>query len=245
VRDVSDEKRAADLQRLLVGVVGHDLRNPLSIIAGAATLLSRPQLPVDARERNVARIRDAGRRMEELIRRLLDYTSAHADAGIAVHPAAADLDQVLRTVAEDCSAAYPGGEVHVGGEGDGWGCWDVARLQQVFANLVNNGFKYGRRGAPVEVRWTGTADRVRIEVANEGEPIDPGARERIFEPLSQLAAGKRGGIGLGLFIAREIVRAHGGAIDVRSSGGRTTFSVELPRLCAPATWPQEEARAHC
>jgi signal transduction histidine kinase len=242
-RDVTEEKRAAELQQLLVGVVGHDLRNPLSIVAGAAALLSRGDLAPDARERNVARIRDAGRRMEELVGRLLDYTRACAGAAIAIQPVAGDLEQVLRAVAEDCAAAHPGVDVTVAGAGDGWGCWDVARLQQVFANLVNNAFKYGRRGAPVVVRWSGAADRVRVEVENEGEPIDAEARERIFEPLSQIAAGRRGGIGLGLFIAREIVRAHSGAIDVRSRGGRTTFSVELPRRCAPTSPSREEARA--
>ena len=184
------------------------------------------------RERSVNRIRDAARRMHEMIHNLLDYTQARAGAGLSVNPEPARIGEVLRTVTEDCAAAYPGREVSVTGEGDGEGTWDVARLQQLVANLVTNALKHGRLDAPVRLRWRGDVDRLWVEVENEGDPIPEAARSRIFEPLSQLGAGAtagRSGIGLGLFIAREIARAHGGTITLRSGGSTTVFCVELPR----------------
>jgi PAS domain S-box-containing protein len=242
VRDVTEEKRAAELQQLLIGIVGHDLRNPLSTVLTAASLLENPALPPAGRERNVRRIRDAGRRMEEIVRNVLDYTRARVGGGIGMNPAPTHIAEVLRTIAEDCAAAYPGRAVRVSGGGAGEGCWDVARLQQVFGNLATNALKYGREDAAVELRWRGLDDAVQIDVANEGNPIPAEAQARIFEPLSQLAAGgtDRSGLGLGLFIAREIVRAHDGTISVRSDASGTVFSVRLPRECAGAERPEDD-----
>jgi signal transduction histidine kinase len=119
-------------------------------------------------------------------------------------------------------------------QGDGQGCWDPARVAQVVENLVSNAFKYGAADAPVVVRTVGDDRRVRLEVHNRGNPIDPALLPHIFEPMRQGrragGVGGAGGVGLGLYIVDHVVRAHGGTVEVRSTADDgTTFIVTLPR----------------
>jgi hypothetical protein len=129
-------------------------------------------------------------------------------------------------------AAYPGHRVEFQASGECRGWWDGKRLQQLLGNLVVNAVKYGSADAAVRVTVVGRDDTVRIEVQNEGPAIDAATLADMFQPLRQGARQPRprdGSLGLGLFIASEIARAHGGTIDVRTDDIETVFAVALPR----------------
>ena len=108
------------------------------------------------------------------------------------------------------------------------------RLQQLLRNLVSNAIRYGSPNEPVRVTLRGEESQVRLEVTNSGPTMDPSTLSNLFDPLKRGSAqgesdDAQGGLGLGLFIVREIAKAHGGDTDVRSDGGQTTFAVRLPR----------------
>jgi signal transduction histidine kinase len=116
--------------------------------------------------------------------------------------------------------------------GESNGMWDGHRLEQLLANLVANAMKYGTPRAPVRIVATGDESVVRMEVINIGTPIDAAVLDRIFEPLNrgEQGASTDGSLGLGLYIAREIAKAHGGEITARSNDMETIFTVRLPRF---------------
>lgn len=234
-RDVTEERERAEFEQQLIGIVSHDLRNPLNTILLSTTVLMRRADGMDAPTGDaVRRAHAAAERATALIRDLLDFTRARTADGIAISPLPLDLHPLARGVAEDVCAFHPGCSVHVEQRGDGRGVWDPSRVSQLVENLVSNAFKYGDRSVPVVVRTVGEEGAVRLEVHNEGSPVDPALLPHLFEPLRQ---GKRtggvggvAGVGLGLYIVDRIVRAHGGTIEVRSAApGGTTFVVRLPR----------------
>ncbi|HYO57498.1 HAMP domain-containing sensor histidine kinase [Archangium sp.] len=144
-----------------------------------------------------------------------------------------DLHALVCQVAEEVQANFPERELRVEAQGQAKGEWDPDRMAQVVTNLTSNALKYGRPGTPVTVRTRGDGDQVELEVQNQGTPIPPEARERLFEPLqratSQADTSGRS-VGLGLYIVKHIVDAHGGTIEVTSTEAEgTTFTVRLPR----------------
>lgn len=132
---------------------------------------------------------------------------------------------------EQLRAAYPDWELKLEVKGDTQGYWDGQRLQQLLANLISNAIKHGAAGFPVLVAVIGEEAHVRFEVRNVGPIIEQSELQGIFNPLTRGLKGdkKAAGEGLGLFITREIVLAHGGEIDARSTEEETVFSVQLPR----------------
>jgi signal transduction histidine kinase len=231
-REEAEHARALELQQRLMAIVGHDLRAPLSGIVWNAALLGRSGL-AEADVRLVRRIAMSAKRMERLIRDVLDYGRVHAGAAIPVEPEPADLRAICREVVDEIhDPAHP---VSLAAEGDTIGVWDADRIEQIVANLASNGVKYGPPGRPVWVRLFGEKDAVRIEVHDDGGGIPPSLRDRLFEPFrcGEGIAGK-GSVGLGLFIVRTLVEAHGGSVAVDSAPERgTTFVVRLPRSVRP------------
>ncbi len=233
VREVTAEREAAEFQRHVLGIVGHDLRNPLSAIVAAAKMLARGDDVTARQARLVQRLQSGADRMEQIVRVLLDYTQVRAGQGVPVHPRPCDLAALCRAVADECEAAHAGREVRCEGEGDGTGEWDPDRVAQVLTNLVTNALDYSPRESPVDLRWRDRGPDVQIEVSNAGRPIPPELLPRLFDPFrrgERERRGGQGGVGLGLFIARAIVTAHGGHIEARSSAERTAFLVRLPRV---------------
>lgn len=229
VREVTREREAQAFERHVVGVVGHDLRNPLSAIVTATKLLLRPGAPSDP-ARLLGRISASAARIEEIIRTLLDFANVRGGGGVPLRRGPHDLAEIAREVAEECTLAHPGRQVLCAGEGDCTGNWDPGRIGQLLTNLVSNALQHGPEDQPVHVRWRGLAREVVLEVANAGRPIPPEIVPRLFEPFQRGDDARRGGLGLGLFIARAIVAAHGGRIEVRSGEPEgTVFSVRLPR----------------
>jgi signal transduction histidine kinase len=163
----------------------------------------------------------------------MDFNRTRLGVTLPVKPEHVDLAQVLGDEMEQVRAAYPKRRIELAVTGDTRGEWDRVRLQQVLRNLVANAARYGTADTPLHVALRGEAERVTLEVENKGPTIDADALSHIFEPLKRGphygSPNYRAGLGLGLFILREIVRAHGGEVSARSDAGQTTFTVHLPR----------------
>ncbi|ACL65490.1 PAS/PAC sensor signal transduction histidine kinase [Anaeromyxobacter dehalogenans 2CP-1] len=231
MRDEQRLRQAQAFEQQLIGIVSHDLRNPLNaILLGASSLLAREDLS-DRNVASIARIRSAAERAARLIRDLLDLTRARLGGGIPVQPRPADLRQVAQQVVDELEPSYPDRPISVEASGDTHGQWDPDRIAQVIGNLVTNALKYGARGTPVAVRIAAEDGEVRLSVHNQGTPIPAETVRTIFEAGGRAAPDPTGrSVGLGLFIVERIADAHGGRVEVHSSEeDGTTFTVWLPR----------------
>jgi PAS domain S-box-containing protein len=231
---VQDElARELDFRERMVGVLGHDLRNPVSAVLGLSALLQQREEADGKTREGLQRIELAARRMSEMIATLLDFTQVRARGELPLSVESVDLDALSRAVVDELRAAHPGREISVESEGDVHGRWDSGRTAQVVSNLVANALTHGAGDAAVRLSLIGSGDGVALCVTNRGPTISPELAARMFEPFEQGSrngeAPRARGLGLGLFIVREVVRAHGGTIDVRSDDDRTTFTVRLPR----------------
>jgi PAS domain S-box-containing protein len=232
VQDVTERKQAEDFQRHVFGIVSHDLRGPLSVVTLSANMLLRSEEITERQAKILARVSSSAARMEAIVRDLLDYSQARSGKGVPVQRRPMDLAGLCRLVVDEVEASAPRRRFRWEGPEPLEGEWDPDRLAQVLANLVRNAATYSPPDTEVVVRWSAADRDATIEVLNEGPTIPPELLVCIFEPFQRGAAGETGtqrGLGLGLFIAREIVRAHQGEISASSSGGKTVFRVRLPR----------------
>jgi signal transduction histidine kinase len=218
---------------LFAGVLAHDLRNPLAAVVTAAHLMQMRFGDADERSaKPVARILSSGQRMGRMIDQLLDVTRARAGGGIEVRPHSMSLAEVCEQAAEELELAHRGWSIRCVFDGDPVGTWDHDRLAQVLSNLIANAGQHGRHDAEILVTVHGRrADAVAIEIHNEGA-IPADLLPTLFDPFrgSIIRRADGRGLGLGLFIVHEIVRAHEGTIVVDSAEERgTTFTVTLPR----------------
>jgi two-component system sensor histidine kinase/response regulator len=220
---------AERMKDLFLGAVGHDLRNPLNtIIAAAQLMLHGDDLGSAAQRTYAEKIERAGRRMQRMLEDILDLTRGQFAGGIPLSPRSMDLGEVCRTVVDDHRIAHPNHLVELEITGDVRGRWDPGRIDRVVSNLVGNAAEHGGDG-PVRVRVRDADVSVMMEVWNGGTPIEPEILPEIFDPFRR---GKTAGagLGLGLYIVREIVRAHAGTVKVGSNAhDGTTFTVTLPR----------------
>jgi signal transduction histidine kinase len=228
----------ADLDRQLIGIVSHDLRSPLNAIGIAAALLNaRGGLDPHSLE-IVQRIKSSSDRATRLIRDFLDYTQARVSGRFPVSPREADLHAIARQTFDEVKLGYQRRDGMIAHHGDGTGVWDADRIAQLIGNLVGNAFQHSPPTGTVHVATRGADDEVVIEVHNEGSVIPPENLAALFEPFERgtdVGSEGRRSVGLGLFIARQIVDAHGGRIDVRSTEAEgTRFIVRLPRHARPA-----------
>jgi len=227
------EARAVGAQQeRLVAVVGHDLRNPLTAIVVSAELLQLPGGVPERRAVNLTRIETSARRMQTMIDDLLDFARARHGAGLPVQPRLLRLGEICRSALAELQAARPGCAVELEVGRDDVAPLDPARVEQLVSNLVTNALKYGSEAAPVRVEVAGDGADVRLAVTNEGLPIPPALLDTLFEPFRPGDTAES--VGLGLFIVREIARAHGGDVSVRSGDGNTTFTVVFPKAPAGA-----------
>jgi signal transduction histidine kinase len=214
-----------------LGILSHDLRDPLTTVISDGQLLLEGRVETRVADEVVRRIVDTAERMRQLVADLLDaiYTQR---GKIPIERRDADLGQTVRRIAEEFTAAHPEREVKLNLVGDSRGRWDDMRIGQAVASLLTNAFRYGARDAPIGLSVV--ADReVTIAVHNEGSPVPESQREALLE-----SDGSFGGefsldhqrSGLGLYLARAIVKGHGGSIELDSARDRgTTFSIHLPR----------------
>jgi signal transduction histidine kinase len=221
-------------RNFFLGMLGHDMRSPLSAILLTARYLAK--LNVGEKVSDAAkRITNSGTRMQALLDDLVDFNRTKLGLGINITPTALDLREVFERGLQQLRAAHPAREIRFAASGDLHGCWDGNRVQQLLDNLVGNAIKYGEVDAPVCVWVVGDAEDIVLAVSNRGPVIETTLRSQIFDPLmrgappSDPTQESEGSLGLGLFICREIAIAHGGDIEVDSNEAETVFTVRLPR----------------
>jgi signal transduction histidine kinase len=218
-----------------LGILGHDLRNPLSaIMTGATLLISSPELG-DRSVSIAARMLNSANRMNRMIADLLDLTRTRFGESIPVVPAPIDLDPLCRQVIAEIEGLRTGGGIRFTPSGDLRGEWDSDRIAQVLSNLLRNAIQHGGKSDPICLAAEDRGDEILLEVHNGGPSIPARVLATIFEPMVHHARDKTNpGLGLGLYIASQIVLAHGGTLDVTSSDADgTTFAIKLPRHPAP------------
>jgi len=228
---VEDELRAAlGFRDRIMGVLSHDLRNPLSVISTAAQLLLREGDLGERQVRTVGRIASSADRIERMIRDLLDYTRARLGGGIPIQPRPVNLFHLCEQVIESMEVVHPELQLRFAAEGNCRGEWDPDRVHQVISNLIGNAIVHGPENGPVDVTLRDEKTSVVLEVHNGGPPIPQAMLPHIFEAFRQGAVGKPGGLGLGLYIVQQLVAAHAGTVRVRSTEAEgTTFMVRWPR----------------
>ncbi|WP_248322798.1 hybrid sensor histidine kinase/response regulator [Caballeronia sp. Sq4a] len=228
-----------DANEMLMAVLGHDLRTPLSAVIASAEYLSR-----FVKDENVAnigtRIKSSGMRMVRMVDQLLNLARLRGGR-VTLQPRAVELSTLAKNIVEEYEARVGKGRIFVLRQGDTLLQADGDLLSQVFSNLIGNALQHGLEGAAIQVRLEGGAQDVSIIVQNAGE-IPPDVLPNVFAPYR---SGRRqhesGGLGLGLYITREIARMHGGDVKVRSSAETgTIFEVTLPRVARPTTGDRDD-----
>jgi PAS domain S-box-containing protein len=236
---LAEKARTQEFQERFLAILGHDLRNPLAAIDMAANLL-RAHGPKDASTlRILDRIDASSLRMSRMIEQILDLTRSRLAGGLVMKRAPVDLRSTIMSVVEELLTVHPTRTIDVHCP-PASGMWDRDRLEQVFSNLIANAIHYGSPEHPVTVNVRQEADSVVVEVHNQGVPIPEELQAKLFDPFRRGTRDSRTptteGLGLGLYISREIVLAHGGDINVSSTETNgTTFSVCLPLSKAAAT----------
>jgi sigma-B regulation protein RsbU (phosphoserine phosphatase) len=215
----------------ILGIVSHDLRNPMSTIQMGVALLGRTAAS-PSQERTLERMQRSTERANRLISDLLDFTQARMGKGLAVAPKRIDVHESIGAALEELTFAFPGRALKHERNGTGECVADAGRLAQAVGNLVANAMTYGRPDSAVTVTTSIQGATFSVSVHNDGDPIPPELRDRIFEPMTRGSAAPSAvrSVGLGLFIVSEIAKAHGGRAVVTSTAeAGTTFSLVLPR----------------
>ncbi|MDQ3033837.1 MAG: sensor histidine kinase [Myxococcota bacterium] len=213
-----------------IGMVSHDLRNPLHAIRiGTDFLLAHGTLGQG--ERSVTeRMQRSVDAMARMVADLLDVARMRGVGTLSIETSRVDLGVVLAQLVEETRAAYPSRLIELVAHGELHGDWDAARIAQGVSNLLSNALRYGDPSQPVRVTASGDEHGVRIDVWNAGVPIPEELLPRIFEPFWRGAHTGREGSGLGLYIAREIAAAHAGRLELESDAKNgTTVRWTLPR----------------
>jgi signal transduction histidine kinase/DNA-binding response OmpR family regulator len=223
------ERATTRFHEQMLGIVGHDLRNPLAALSVGIDLLRMGNL--DAHSQSVlARLERSARRMTSIVDQLLDVTRARLGTGIPVDRRPLRLRPLIAGMLDELRLAYRGTAFELRGD-DIEGVWDGGRLGQVIANLASNAAQYGKAGGPVTMELSSAGDVATIAIRNpiRDAPISSDLLETLFDPFRRGAgSGHPDGLGLGLYIVREIVSAHGGTIDVTSNASGTAFTIALP-----------------
>jgi signal transduction histidine kinase len=225
-------KKLDHSRELFLGILGHDLRNPLGAMVMSAQLTSKIG-PLNERQAMlISQIIMSAGRATEILDHLLDLTRARLGSGMSVIKEHMDMAFVSRQLVDEMRAMHPGRIFNLEVSGDTEGEWDKPRIGQVFSNLLGNAVQYGFKDLPIGVAIKGDTEQVLLSVHNDGVPIPADAIGAIFGSLArgkEEAPGSKN-LGLGLYITKEIVLAHGGSVGVTSSEkGGTTFTARFPR----------------
>ncbi len=234
---LAEKARIQEFQERFIAILGHDLRNPLSAIdMGAAVLRQRAATSMDeATTRIVDRMRASTRRKSRMIEQILDLTRSRLGGGLQIKPATMSLCPMITAIVDELRVAHPSRAIELRCPSTVTGSWDRDRLEQVFSNLVSNAIQYGDPARPVTIDVRDEAQEVVVTVHNHGPHIPEALCAELFSPFRRgerdSKTTKTAGLGLGLYISREVVVGHGGEIDVRSTSTEgTTFRVALPRV---------------
>ncbi len=234
-----DAQETALLRERFIGILGHDLRSPLNAVSlNAEMLMRKDDLPAGY-AKAIQRIASSTQRVTRMVADLLDFARGRLGGGMPIRPKpATDVRGIVQNVVEELETAYPTRSIQVQvAPGDLVADWDEDRMAQAVSNLVGNALQHSPPNAAVTIRVGGAADYALIEVHNEGPPIPVEVLSRIFDPFRRgpdTPGRASGGLGLGLYIAKQIIDAHHGVLEVTSTEELgTTFTARLPgRLLA-------------
>jgi PAS domain S-box-containing protein len=221
---------AHDFEKWVLAIVSHDIRDPLGTILFAARRLQDLSDAGSDAKKHAQMVERGVHRIQHIVGDLLDLAREREGEGIPIVPAPADLRVVCQQIVDEVHGKGPHRAVTFECGVDSVGTWDEHRIVQAIANLVSNAVEHGTPGSPVRVRIEGNEQEVVVEVENQGT-IPSDMLPWIFEPFrsGRHSANRGSGLGLGLFIARAVARAHGGELEVHSSNGTTTFRLLVPR----------------
>jgi PAS domain S-box-containing protein len=228
---LAEKARVQEFQERFLAILGHDLRNPLASIDMGVGVL-RGQIEDPAAIIVLGRMQSSSNRMSRMIEQILDLTRSRLAGGLEVQMRVMDLRPTLAKIVDELRTAHPTRSLQLDVPAlDILG--DPDRMEQVFSNLIGNAISYGEASTPVVIRALVEKDMVEVAIHNQGEPIPKNMQTKIFDPFRrgerESRTSKTAGLGLGLYISWEIVRGHGGSIDIDSSAERgTTFRVKLP-----------------
>ncbi len=221
-------------RELFLSILGHDLRSPLGAIRGSAELLQRAK-GSDRGPKYVAQILNSAGRMSHMITDLIELARVQLGSGISVKPTEADMKRACLEVIDEMKALYPERAFELVSKDDVLGEWDMPRIKQVLSNLLGNAVQHGAPKSAIRLSVRSSKNTVELHVHNEGDPIPSELRDTLFESFVREETGTtskddQSSLGLGLYIAKEVVVAHGGTIEARSSAGKgTTIIARLPR----------------
>lgn len=243
-----ERTRIFEYQERLISIVGHDLRNPLSaILISSQSLLGKATNLTESQIQALQRVQRSAGRINALAGLLIDFTHARLGHGLPVTRARVDARELVEKTVDELRGAHPDRNIVVEStSAEPVGFWDGERLAQLVVNLVANALRYGREGGAVTVAIADApGDALELRVHNHGDPIPAAVLPGLFEPYQRGPNSSelhQGGLGLGLFIVREIVRAHGGSIEARSTASEgTTFLARLPRRPRPEGGAPDDA----
>ena len=233
---IASYSRAVEASRnVFLGILGHDLRTPLGAILLGADMLRRTEATDPRTSKVASQIYASVQRASQIVGDLLDLTRCQMGPGIPVKKSLIDLSPVCERVIEEIRAFHPQANVRFDAKEAVMGAFDGARMEQVFSNIISNAVTHGDNQFPVTVELEARADCALFMVHNGGEPIPEDVLPFIFNPMGRFSQrsvvdhGPVAGLGLGLFIASEIVASHAGSIEVSSDrDGGTVFRVKLP-----------------
>jgi signal transduction histidine kinase len=229
-------------QNMFLAILGHDLRNPLgTVVTGSNFLMQAVDIPPKY-VLVATRMFNSAKRMSKLINDLIDFTRTHLGPGIPIQVKLGNLVAVCEEVVDEMRTYHPERliELHVPARLEA--IFDESRLAQVLSNLIGNAIQYGTPDEPVSVRLAGDGDDVVVAINNRGAPIAADHIRTVFDPMVRIAANagiadsgymERTSLGIGLYISRQIIHAHGGKVGVESNAADgTTFTMTMPRLPA-------------
>jgi len=229
-------------QNMFLAILGHDLRNPLgTVVTGSSFLMQAIDIPPKY-VLVATRMFNSAKRMSKLINDLIDFTRTHLGPGIPIRVKQANLVAVCEEVVDEMRTYHPERQIDLEIPSRLEAIFDESRLAQVLSNLIGNAIQYSAPDMPVSVRLRSDGDAVSIAVNNQGPPIAADKIASVFDPMVRIAANvgangvegdyiERTSLGIGLYISREIVHAHGGQIVVASNArDGTTFTVAMPRM---------------
>lgn len=227
------EHETSELREQFIAVLGHDLRNPLASISAGARLLDRTARS-EKEHQVIAMLQTTVMRMAGLIDNVLDLARGRLGGGIPLnHEAGKPLEPVLAQVVDELRLASPGRVIEAAFEIDQPVDCDRSRIGQMLSNLLGNALTHGASNTPVIVRAETSSGCFELWVSNAGEPIPEAAMAKLFEPFFRgTARASRQGLGLGLYIASQIAKAHGGELTVSSRAGETRFTFTMPLTTA-------------
>lgn len=231
-----DERRTSELREQFIGVLGHDLRNPLaSIDAGMRVLLRRPN--DEQAPQIISMIQKSVLRMAGLVDNIMDFARGRLGGGLTISPDAKQpLTPVIDQVISEMRLAWPDVEIKTEFDIDEPICCDRGKIGQLFSNLLGNAITYGDTDKPIRVSARTAEGSFVLAVTNYGPPITDKAMQRLFEPYTRGDRPSQQGLGLGLYIASQIAGAHGGKLQAVSTTAETRFefTMPLPKNLKPA-----------